>query len=63
MNDESSDEEYEWGSDGEYSDRWGPGFWEEDDSDGCDQNEEEIMLQQLRILESFETLGLDPNNE
>ncbi len=51
------------GSDGEYGDGQGLGFGEEDDSDGCDHNEEEIMLQQLRILEAFETLGLDPNNE
>ncbi len=63
MINQNSDEEFEWGSGGEYRDGWGPGFGEKDDSDGYDQNKEDIKFQELTILESFETLGLDPRNE
>ncbi len=63
MDDQRSNIKYKWGSGGAYSDGWGPGFREGDDSDDYNQNEDEIKLQKERILEAFETLGLNPNHE
>ncbi len=63
MKDQSSDEEYKWGSGGEYGDGWGPNFGERDGSEDCDQSENKSYTSKSSIFDAFETLGLDPNNE
>ncbi len=63
MNDQSSDEKYEWESGGEFGDGQGPGFGEGDCSDDYDSSENEQYNIESTILEAFETLGLDPKTE